>query len=56
MIVECTYCGQEFKTDIDTDLCDGCHQRISEGENEIDMLNDLYKYGDDGFCDGFART
>lgn len=30
-------------------------QRLAEEENWHYMMNDMYVYTEDGFCDGFAR-
>ncbi len=56
MKTKCEHCGENFETKNETKLCGRCEEYLHHLQWELNDLNSLYEYGEDGFCDGFART
>jgi len=55
MRTKCEHCGETFETKNETKLCDRCEEYLHNLQWELNDSNSLYEYGEDGFCDGFAR-
>jgi len=51
----CCCCGKYFSSFVNTeDICEDCFMEIATNMARGFQWNDLYYYGEDGFCDGFT--
>lgn len=48
------YCGMKFSLTVVRDYCDNCIDYLYDLQWEMNDINSMYHYGDDGFCDGFT--
>ena len=55
MKIKCNCCGEYFESENKTEVCPDCESELYNLQWELNDIDLLYEYGEDGFCDGFTK-